>query len=91
MTKYIENRYLDREALRRVCIECCWYTRGTNEEYEKLFDRLYDENGCHENMTVEKLAEIAADIMEHSDITGYTMTTVMYKLAGACYSLFDIA
>lgn len=91
MKKYIETRTLDSTKLRSLCIEHDWYTCGTNEEYAKLFARLHDEDGCPENMTTDKLAEIAADIMEHSDITDYTITTVMYELNKACTTYFDEA
>lgn len=89
--KYTETRILDSTKLRQICIENDWYTRGTNEEYANLFSKLHDEAGCPENMTTEKLAEIAQDIMEHSEISDYTITSVMYVLARGCYTYFDIA
>ena len=91
MTKYTETRVLDMCKLRSLCIEHDWYTCGTNEEYSALFARLHDEMGCPENMTTEKLAEIAADIMAHSEISDYTITSVMFELARACYTYFDEA
>lgn len=89
MKKYTETRILDASKLRSICIANDWYTGGTNEEYCNLFDRLYDESGCPVNMTTEKLVEIAEDIMEHSHITDYTITSVMYVLAEGCYTYFD--
>lgn len=86
--KFTETRILDSSKLRSVCIKNDWYTCGTNEEYGRLFARLHDADGCPANMTTEKLAEIATDIWEHSEITDYTITTVMYELARACYSYF---
>lgn len=88
MKKYTETRYLTTTCLRACCVRYDWYTCGTNEEYSRLFDRLYDEDGGLVNLTTEKLAEIAADIWEHSEITEYTITTVMYALAKACTVLF---
>lgn len=87
--KYTETRILDSSKLRTVCIQQAWYTCGTNEEYSNLFSKLHDENGCPENMTTEKLAEIAADIMAHSEISDYTITSVMFVLARACITYFD--
>ena len=87
--KYTETRILDSSKLRAVCIQQDWYTRGTNEEYSNLFSKLHDEDGCPENMTTEKLAEIAADIMAHSEISDYTITSVMFVLARACNTYFD--
>ena len=89
MKKFTETRILDATKLRSVCINNNWYTCGTCEQYDRLFRRLYDENRCPQNMTTEKLAEVAEDIMEHSDITDYTITSVMYVLADACYTYFD--
>ena len=89
MKNYTEKRILRPSKLRIICIKNEWYTMGDNEEYSRLFDRLHDEDGCPLNMTTEKLAEIATDIMEHSKINGYTITTIMFELSRACYSIFD--
>lgn len=86
---YKEFRHLSGDDLRSLCIRNNWYTHGTCEEYERLFNFLHDECGCPENMTTDKLAEIAEDIMEHSDITSYTITTVMFELARACNTFFE--
>lgn len=86
---YKEFRSLSSDDLRTLCIRNNWYTRGTCEEYERLFGLLHDELGCPENMTTDKLAEIAEDIMEHSDITDYTITAVMFELARACNTFFE--
>lgn len=89
MNKYTETRIMRDTKLRSICIEHNWYTRGTNEEYGRLFRRLYDKDGFPVNLTTEKLAEIAADIWEHSEITDYTITSIMYELASVCYTYFD--
>ena len=89
MTKYTETRTLAADKLRAVCIAHDWYTCGTNEEYAALFAKLHDEDGCPVNMTTEMLAEIAADIMAHSEISDYTSTNVMFVLARACITYFD--
>lgn len=89
MKKYTETRYLTTTDLRALCIENDWYTCGDNEEYCALFNRLYDGDGYSVNLDTEKLAEIAQDIMDHSDITEYTITTVMYVLAKRCSVFFE--
>lgn len=88
--KIIETRTLTPSKLRLLCIKNDWYTCGDNEDYEKLFDRLTDVYGCAEHLTTEKLVEIATDIWEHSDITGYTIETVLFELARACTTYFDV-
>lgn len=87
--KFSETRRLDATALRTLCIEHDWYTRGTNEQYAKLFDRLYDEDGCNINLTADKLFEIAEDIYQHSVIEDYTVDTIMYVLAKASTYYFE--
>lgn len=86
--KYIEFRALTPYALRKLCIEKNWYTCGTNEDYMGLFSRLtYNFHAAE--MTTEKLADIAADILRHSDeddcSDGYLeIPCIMYDLAKAC-------
>ncbi len=43
----------------RLCNEKRWYTCGSNEEYEKMFQIIRDG---------KPLNEVAADIYEHSEI-----------------------
>lgn len=87
--KYIEKRILLPLRLRTLCCERNWYTKGTNEEYEKLLSSLVDSDGRAFHMTTEKLAEIAADIIEHSNMPDYTMTAAMFELARECYTYFE--
>ena len=88
--KFTETRTLSASKLRSICIQHDWYTCGTNEEYGRLFDKLTDCCGCPVHLTTEKLVEIADDIWDHSDITDYTIETVLFELARACYTYFDI-
>lgn len=88
--KFIEIRNLTADQLRSLCIKNDWYTKGATKDYENLFDRLYDEDGCHVHLTTEKLVEIAEDIWQHSKITEYTITTVLHELAQNCYTYFDM-
>lgn len=86
---YVETRTLCASDLRALCIRNDWYTCGTCEEYNRLFERLYDSDGCPVNLTAQKLAEIAEDIMIHSEISDYTVTAVMFELNKACTVVFD--
>jgi hypothetical protein len=67
-----------------------WYTCGTNEEYGRLFGKLTDCCGFPENLTTEKLVDIAEDIWEHSEITDCTIEMVLSELAQACFIHFDV-
>ena len=86
---YAETRTLSANSLRALCIQHNWYTCGNNKEYEALFNSLYDGDGCPVNLTTEKLARIADDIIAHSEISDYTITSVMYALNRACQVVFD--
>lgn len=88
--KFTETRTLTSSKLRLLCIKNDWYTCGDNDDYDRLFDRLTDCCGCPEHMTTDKLVEIATDIWEHSEITDYTIETVLFELARACFTYFDI-
>ena len=88
--KYTEKRILSAYKLRKCCVENAWYTNGTNEEYQHLFDLLpYDEFGCPEHITTEKIVELVEDIYAHSEVR-YGKTTMMYELAKWCETLFDL-
>lgn len=90
--KYIEKRTLTAYNLRKCCIENGWYTCGTVEEYQTLFDRLpYDEYGDPEHITTEKIAELAEDIRKHSERLNYGMTATMFEIAKWCDTHFGIA
>jgi hypothetical protein len=84
--KYIEERVLYAYTLQALCVQRDWYNRGNNEEYENLFSRLY-ENGCSANITTEKLAEIAEDIIEHTE-EEHDIEDVMFAIAKECVSYF---
>ena len=92
--KYIERRTLQASELRALCILKNWYTCGTNDEYCALFNRLRT-NFIAAEMTTEKLAEIAADIHQHSDARdcndGYLpdIPGIMFELAKICDTTFE--
>lgn len=87
--KIKETRVLSFENLRSLCIRRNWYTRGTCEDYENLFNRLRDENLNPIHVSTEVLYDLAQDIMAHSKIEDdYGITDVMYELATSCYVYF---
>lgn len=93
--KYTETRTLSAYDLRALCIKKNWYTCGTNEEYTALFHSL-THNYLAVEMTTEKLAEIAADIYQHSDADDCTdgyldICSIMYDLAKTCNTTFEEA
>ena len=86
-----EIRFMAMSRLRELCIRNKWYTHGTNEEYDILLHKVYDDNYEYINLTTEKLAEIAVDIMEHSDLpVDYDVCCVMFELARAASVCFEV-
>lgn len=79
MAKYEEMRRLSPDAVRNLCISKDWYTRGNVEEYTKLLNKVWDIEESEQSITADQLAEIAEDILEHSD-TDYNVESVMWEL-----------
>ena len=74
MKQYKEIRKVRASSLRALCIRQNWYTAGDNDEYNHL---LYDLAGNKENLSTADIIEIAADIMDHSDMSvDYTIESV---------------
>ena len=89
-----EHRKIDSYKLRKLCVSKCWYTYGSNYDYQKLHDFI-DAN----EMTVENLVTVAWNIIDHSnhlcfkdcDPNGTTpIQYVLFELARACFSIFTI-
>lgn len=81
---YTETRKMTMDNLRALCIRNDWYTCGDNEEYSNLLNTAHY---C-ENITTDVLVELATDIKSHSD-TEHEITSIMFELAGICYSFFE--
>ena len=61
MKQYKEIRKIRASALRQLCIDKDWYTRGDNDEYGHLLFDLADKK---DNLSTMDIIEIAKDIME---------------------------
>lgn len=89
--KIIEKRTLSMYRLRNLCVRNNWYTRGTNEDYDRLLSSVHNDKYEAVEMTTEKLAELAEDIMRHSDMSAdYDICCVMFELAEACVTCFEM-
>ena len=87
----VEKRTLSMYRLRSLCATNEWYTCGTNDDYANLLSSVRDDNFEPVEMTTQKLAEIAEDIMRHSDMPAdYDLCCVMYELAKVCETCFEI-
>lgn len=92
--KIKETRRIDFYDLRNLCIRNNWYTRGSNDEYEKTlqFARRND-------MNTENLGTVAMDIVKHSDASCFAdcyangvhpVEHVLFLLAEITTSLFFV-
>lgn len=85
--QYKEIRKIHASSLRALCIRQNWYTAGDNDEYSHL---LYDLAGNKENLSTADIIEIAADIMEHSDMSAdYTIESVAFEVASIANVFFE--
>lgn len=85
-----EIRRMSKPRLRQLCIERNWFTRGTNDEYTRLFEMAGDYNT---NIGAYTLYDMAAWIMDHSSedaMEDAEITDVMYELARICITTFNI-
>lgn len=79
--KIIERRAIQVCRLRSYCVKNDFFTRGTNEEYEAMFDLI---RGHGHDLTNETLYQIAKAIYDHSEWETYDdiqITDVMNGLA----------
>ena len=65
---------LNSRAVRNMCIEHDYYTKGDNEQYGTML-RM-----CSKDMTEERLVKIAEDIKSHSD-TNDDVRDIIYSLS----------
>lgn len=76
---YKEIRKISAYALRQLCINNNWYTAGDNDEYEHL---LFDLAEHKENLSTADVVEIAADIMEHSNLSDdWSIEDIAFEVA----------
>lgn len=93
--KLKETRRMDAGNIRNICIKMDWYTRGTCNEYNKMF-----ENAEAREATPEAIYETAKDIFNHSDMdyyrnSGYSddeiiQNVMCYLVNDATYSSIEI-
>lgn len=87
MKQYKEIRKIHANALRRLCINQDWYTAGDNDEYGHL---LFDLAQNKENLSTANIIEIAADIMEHSELDDdCTIESVAFEVARIADVFFE--
>lgn len=87
MKQYKEIREIRASALRQLCIDKDWYTRGDNDEYGHLLFDLADKK---DNLSTMDIIEIAKDIMEHSSISSdYRVEDIAFEVARIADVFFE--
>ena len=87
MTTYKETRRLSASALRALCIEHSWYTKGTNPEYDHL---LQDLASGKPHLATADIIAIAEDIAAHSSLEdGEDVPAIAFEVARACSVTFQ--
>ena len=85
----VEVVKLRMDSVWNKCVEKRWYTRGTNQEYDRML------NMTKEPYSIQLLETIAQDIVAHSEECweGYDdapKLNVMWELRNdCCYSYFE--
>jgi hypothetical protein len=91
--KIIEHRCIQVCRLRSYCIKHDYFCRGTNEEYEAMFDLIREGRG--HDLTTETLYQVAKAIYDHSDWTHFDDVDVTDVMAGlakdVCEYYFEYA
>lgn len=83
---YKEIRTLTRTDLRTLCINHSWYTNGTSAEFEELLSLAEKEN-----ISTSDIAEIAENIMNHSNDEERPIENYCFEIARMCNTFFEEA
>lgn len=80
-----EIRKLSWYDLRNMCVRENFYTCGTCEEYDKLYEYVSN----LENVTTKDIVNIAKDIMKHSEVDeDMELISICYLIGRECRSNF---
>lgn len=86
--KITETQRLSMSAVRSMCIEYGLYTRGTNEQYDKML-RMVNALSDKQIIAANDLYPIAADILSHSD-TEHNIASIMWALGKRIVRIYDV-
>lgn len=85
-----ETRLMSKLRLRQLCIDRDWFTRGTNDEYTRLFEMAGDYDT---HIGAYTLYDMAVWIMAHSSdeaLEDVEITDIMAALARICRTTYEI-
>ncbi len=86
--KITEIQRLSLSDVRSMCCENSLYTRGTNEQYEKMFD-MVSALADKQIITGADLYPIALDILQHSE-TEQDVASIMWGLGKKIVRIYDV-
>lgn len=84
---YTRKETLPINRVRKMCVSHNFYTRGTNDEYERMFELC-----CKYSGSDDELVHIAWDIVSHSDedeLEDYGFETVYEAVAYVAHLLIQ--
>lgn len=79
-----ERRVLYASDLRELCIKNRWYTKGTNEDYNNLFDSIRKKE-----ITSDMIIDIAFDIFQHSNLQEESFYYVIFEVGRTCTTFLE--
>lgn len=83
MVKITETRKFNKHNLKRLCIDNEYYTSGTNEDYESMFDTvdMYNQSRTITNSDILLVAvDIAMHTIENDVATSDTIQGIMFNI-----------
>ena len=82
-----EIRRISGTKVRQACIKYEWFTCGDVEEYDELFEFIFDISNSGRNVNTDILEVIARNIKKYSD-TDYNIAAIMCVLNAECCTIF---
>ena len=88
MKMLFKVEYFSRDDVMSLCISKGWYTRGNNEQYERMLSYVEEH---HKYPTIEDIYNVSKDIMEHSNDTERPIDSFMYEIYKKCvHTYFEV-
>ena len=89
--------FINFDSVRAVCIEKEWYTRGTNTDYEKLYDFIESINNearvnwrkPRKTWSKRNVLKVAEDIVNHSDSDNFLCNDYNERLECVLWDIYN--
>lgn len=89
--------FINFDSVRAICIEKEWYTRGTNADYEKLYDFIESINNearvnwrkPRKTWSKRNVLKVAEDIVNHSDPDNFLSDDYRDRLESVLWDIYN--